>query len=204
MTVKESVEAYLLEYGVSRSPVIIDSLILRNQRKITAITKLSFDGKKQYEEFYDGSGKPELLLNRKPIVSLDKVQILTWPYPFYQFTSNSILVDAPRGMLRIKNSVELYALYIQPVFPTGENNIIITYTAGFDTMPDDVQEALVMMVTSDALGMQAGIEGDKANLSVEGYSVGYGNPKGKYGNARIDLQLQARTLLNKYITSVIG
>ncbi len=171
---------------------------------IEKYTGLSFSGVQTIDELHDGSGNTELLLDRRPVLTLENIVILSWPYTNYVITPSSIEVVGPMGMLRVKNVYDVGFSPIAPVFPKGQNNIKVTYTCGYTSFPSEVQAALVLLVAADVLGLAAGQRGDANSLSVEGWSRSYGNPRGKYGVVRNDMVIRARTMLRGYKTSVVG
>lgn len=171
---------------------------------IEKYTGLSFSGVQTIDEIHDGSGTTELMLDRRPVLTLENIVILSWPYTNYVITPSSIEVIGDQGMLRVKNVYDVGFTPIAPAFPKGRNNIKVTYTCGYASFPAAVQAALVLMVCADVLGLAAGQRGDVNSLSVEGWSRSFGSPRGKFGIVRNDMVTRARTLLRGYKTSVVG
>lgn len=204
MTIRETVCAYLEGYPVDISPKRIDSIIAIQTQIVQRVTGISFTGVQTYNEVHDGSGSEELLLDRRPVSTLVDIQILNWPYTNYAINTSSIMVIEDQGMLRVRNLYDVSFQPVSPVFPKGRNNIKVTYTVGFSTMPDNVTTAIALLSFASALGHAAGMAGDAASLSVEGWSKSYGNPRGKFANARADAVMQARALLRQYTTAVVG
>jgi hypothetical protein len=89
-------------------------------------------------ETYDGDGSPELWLNVIPVTSIDSVSILDDDGTENSLTVSHIRIDSDIGRIRIVSSEAEYY-----VFPRGFQNIKITYTGGFASIPEDLQEALV-------------------------------------------------------------
>jgi len=182
----------------------LNQSIANQTTAIENYTGQSFTGIQTVDELHDGSGTTELLLDRRPVIDLQNIVILSWPYTNYVITPSSIQVDQNMGLLRVKNVYDVGFSPIAPSFPKGRNNIKITYTYGFATLPNDVAAALALFVSADVLGLASGQRGDVASLSVEGWSRSYGNPRGKYGVVRNDMVTRARALLRSYKTSVVG
>lgn len=204
MTIAETICAYLDGFPVNISQKRIDAIVSAQTALVERITGLSFTGVEQIEELHDGTGHEELLLDRRPVLSLVDIQILSWPYTNYAISADSIMVVSDQGMLRVKNLYDVSFQPVSPVFPKGRNNVKVTYTAGYSTPPADVASAIALLGFADALGQAAGMAGDAASLSVEGWSKSYGNPRGKFANARADAVQKARSLLRPYVSSVVG
>ena len=182
----------------------LTTAIANQTTAIEKYTGLSFSGVQTIDELHDGSGTTELMLDRRPVLTLENIVILSWPYTNYVITPSSIEVVGDQGMLRVKNVYDVGFTPIAPAFPKGRNNIKVTYTCGYTTAPAAVQAALVLMAAASILGTAAGQRGDASSLSVEGWSRSYGSPRGKYGIVRNDWVIQARALLRGYKSSVVG
>lgn len=89
-------------------------------------------------ETYDGNGSPELWLNAIPVTLIDSVTVLDTDGTENSLTTSYLRTDADVGRVRIVGSGAEYL-----VFPRGFQNIKVVYTAGFATIPEDLQEALV-------------------------------------------------------------
>jgi hypothetical protein len=182
----------------------LEAIISKQTKIVQKITGLSFSGVTEYTELHDGTGHEELMLDRRPVISLIDIQVLSWPYTNYTISPSSIQVVGDMGMLRVRNLYDVGFQPVSPVFPKGRMNVKVVYSAGFATPPEDVATAISLLTFADALGQVAGQRGDATSLSVEGWSKSYGNPRGRYGNVRNDAVLQARALLRSYTSSVVG
>lgn len=170
---------------------------------IEEMTGLPMSGAASISETHDGSGNEMCMLNRKPIVSLTSIQILSVPQTVFSIPVSSIYVENDTGILRIKSvNFDTYT-YLTPIFPKGRKNILVTYLAGYDTPPADVARALVMLAGCYALSAEAGRTGGGTSLTVEGYSKTYGS-RGKYSEFINYNSMQAYALLRKYVTGVVG
>lgn len=167
-------------------------------------TRLSFTGATEYVEYHSGNGGVVLALNRKPIVavsSLEIVEVETEPEYFIDLGSVEVLYEY--GILRARSDLE--RVVVQPaVFPRGELNIKVTFTAGYasDALPGDVAEAILCLWAEKALGHIAGQTGG-GSLNTQGYNRSFG-ARGKYTEHRNDLARQGISLLRKYMSGTVG
>ena len=90
------------------------------------------------DEIYDGSGTNYLITRQRPITAITTLQVYegldgdgvedweTW-------TQN----DEYQRLIIVK---EAHALYMEPKFPKGDQNLKVTYTAGYSAanIPDDI------------------------------------------------------------------
>ena len=105
-----------------------------------------------YTEVYDGPGYATLILNHAPIISITSVttdEDGLLPSGDYTFKSDP-------GFLYYKDTDDV--LY---VWPRGIANITVSYTAGYTTIPADLQ-GVCMMLTEDLLRNSGGSRGYKS------------------------------------------
>ncbi|TGL39637.1 hypothetical protein EHQ53_14035 [Leptospira langatensis] len=170
---------------------------------VERITRTSFSGVQTITEWHDGSGTEELMLDRRNINQLVNIQVLSVPQTLFIIPVTSIDVLPTMGMLRIKIiNFEAYTL-MAPIFPKGRNNIKVTFTAGFDDFPGDILNAIILLSSAFALGNEAAMCGGGLSLSLINYSKSFG-PRGKYGEIRNDWVLQAKSILKRYSTGIVG
>jgi hypothetical protein len=91
--------------------------------------RIFFQG--SYDEYHDGDGSDSVLSRQFPIVSVDTVEV-----DGVVKDSSSFVVYAPIGMIRLKSGV----------FPRGKNNIRLMYTAGYASLPKDLEQACIELV----------------------------------------------------------
>lgn len=114
---------------------------------------------KSYTEYYDGSGKNTLQLDNYPITVLTSIYDDT-DYEFgadTEITSDDYFFNADtkyskRGVLLLNGCN----------FTEGQQNIKVTYTAGYETIPTDLDQACVRLTAAEYL---EGAEG--AQIAVE-------------------------------------
>ena len=184
---------------------MFDMYINQYYSYVRKVTGLSFNGVETFIEVHDGNGIAELMLDRKPIVSLVSIELLTIPLEIANLPLSAIEVIATQGILRIRRlNVDTYTT-ITPLFPFGQNNIRVTYTAGYSVAntPDDITQALALMVAAKILGVSASLSGGGVSLSVVSWSKSYG-ARGKFGEIRSDMYREAKGLLGRYTTGVVG
>lgn len=167
---------------------------------VERITRQYFSGTRQAVEYYSGNGKNYLILNRKPIVSLDEIRYVLGGSNFTILNLQNIEVISAEGLLKAKRNYE--EAYYLPVFARGDYNIKITYTYGYTECPDTIKEAVIYLAAEQALGFLGARTGG-GSLSMQSYSRNYGT-RGKFQDIRNDLSRQAYAILQPYMTSVVG
>ena len=167
---------------------------------VERVTRLSISGVKSYVELYSGNGKSILILNRKPIISIQDIRYIVGGINFPSFPLSSIEVVQNEGVLKAKQNWE--ASYTLPLFAKGDYNIRVTYTAGFDIIPDDLNEAVLYLTAEQAL-VFIGARTGGGSISTQGYSRNYGS-RGMFQDIRNDLARQAHFILNNYATGIVG
>ena len=188
--------------------IISDSLIERIRDKfvinwIEGKTGFSFSGEKQYTEYYNGNGKNDLILNRKNIISLDKVEYVIGGDIISDLSLTQFILDGPQGIVKAIRT-ELISSSAPAVFRKGRKNIKITYTVGYK--PDEIPESLtegILYLTAEKVLSQIEGRGGGGDLNVQGFSKSYGN-RGKYTNIRNELARIGIALINDYFNSVVG
>lgn len=182
----------------------IQSIIDRQTDYITNRVGVSLSGVTQYTEWHDGSGNSELMLDRKNIVALVSIYVITQPNWQFAISSSGIDIISSQGLLRAKAATDMEFQARPPLFPKGENNIKVTYTAGYATMPADLLRALLLLTQADALGDTAAQAGDPASINVVAWSRSWSNPRGQYGNIRNQMYAQASEIIRRYGSGVVG
>jgi hypothetical protein len=167
---------------------------------VEQVTRQSFSGREQITEYYSGNGKNYLLLNRKPIVSLDEIRYVLGGSNFTILNLQNIEVILAEGLLKAKRNYE--EAYYLPVFAKGDYNLKVTYTYGYTSCPDSVKEAIIYLASEQLLGF-IGARTGGGSISAQAYSRNFG-PRGKYQDIRNDLSRQAYSLLHPYMTGVVG
>jgi hypothetical protein len=141
-------------------------------------------------------------VSKKPIVSLDALSYVVAPAggDLFSPSLSQIEVVPEEGMLK---AVENFEEGRFPLFPWGKYNIKVTYTYGFNTIPDELAEAIQVLTAEKVLAMLEGRGGGGPSVTINGYSRNYGN-MGKYTNVRKDLARWGVGLAKKYMTGVVA
>ena len=148
-----------------------------------------------YDEDYDGEGGIELFLNAMPILTLTSVTIKE------QGSTTSLDVN---GILQYVNEGRLV---IDPLtteamsychFPVGRQNINVVYTAGYATVPEDVQEACVEMCT-----VLYGATSTDGNIGLDSESLGSYSYSRSSKNDRLLFTDTIKSLLSTYILHMV-
>lgn len=97
-----------------------------------------------YTETYSGDGTTELLLRHYPLITLTTVTITDDDGTEYDIATDQFRLDEAAGIVHFKPDADDDYTW----WPEGTLNIEIVYTAGYATVPDDVQEACVLTVAA--------------------------------------------------------
>jgi len=84
-----------------------------------------------YDEYIDGDGTETLLSHQFPTLSVSSLEV-----DGAVKDSASFVLYAPLGLLRLKSGV----------FPRGKKNVRLQYTAGYATIPKDIEQACIELV----------------------------------------------------------
>src|SRR6185369_15860182 len=110
-------------------------------------------------ELYSGSGTSEIMLDRRWVQSVEKIELLALPHDILSIPVASIEVVSGRGLLRVRAiNLESYTT-LAPIWPKGDNNVAITYTYGFEEAPADVLKAASLLACSFYLTKEGNITG---------------------------------------------
>lgn len=167
---------------------------------VERMTRQSFHGVQTVTEYYDGNGGALLILRRRPIVQLLAISYTNVDSNLYYLTPSAMQVISEEGILKAKANFN-ESNYI-PIFFRGDRNLRITYSYGYDTVPDDVGEALKCFAADVVLEHVASKTGG-GNLSVQALSRDWG-PEGKWSTHRKNIVKQGWALLQNYMTGMGG
>lgn len=107
-----------------------------------------------YTEYYDGDGSQRLIVNQRPIISVTSIYL----DPSSLFTAGTLVPNLNSGSPAelISNQRQLNAGIIDLfsyAFYRGRRSVKITYSAGYATVPADLQRA-VKLICAKAWKMQ--------------------------------------------------
>ena len=197
----QEVYAYLEGYGID-SKVISDTWIIARVEnfivpQIKDWTELNFDGILETTEYYSGTGSSIIILRKKPVEEILKIELVTSAYGS-QFNFQNIELIKADGIIKARGIWEeqnnLYS-----IFPRGKNNIKITYKYGFTDYPALIKEAILYLTCDQVLMNLANRTGGGSSSRNRNYGE-----RGRYSDLRNDLARQAHSLLKPYMTGVIG
>lgn len=166
--------------------------------------RLKFTGESQVTEYHSGNGGSILTLNRKPIKSVDSIEVVdTSDESVYSIAVGDLEVLTEYGILKARFDFDRVAFAI-PIFPRGELNIKITFTQGYDSdsVPDDVARGVLYLMAEQALGFVAGRTGG-GSLNTQGFNRNFGN-RGRYTEIRNDLARWGVGALRKWMSGTVG
>jgi len=98
------------------------------------------------DEKYDGLGTPELFMKKFPVTTLTEVKIRELGGTEQDIPTSEILIYEDEGKLMFDPLANTTTIYCH--FPRGLQNILVSYTAGYATVPEDIQEACVQVITN--------------------------------------------------------
>lgn len=131
LTTLSAVKTYLKLGNESTDDELLSELIKACSTAIENHCQRKFETG-TYEEEYDGSGKPFLLLQNYPITSISSVEV------------DEQVIEPGEYKVRKNNGM----LFRSGVWPQGIMNIRVTYTAGLSEVPPDVELACKVFVKS--------------------------------------------------------
>lgn len=132
LTSLESAKAYL-KLNVDVDDSTVEDLINASSSAIENYCKRMFKEQAYLEEEYDGTGKNHILLDQYPVKSIESVSIDGNPLSLGQYK-----VKKRNGVLLNNGGI----------WPRGEINITVSYTAGFPEIPADLELACKHLVKS--------------------------------------------------------
>ena len=199
-----SVRALLEGYDCNTSTIsdawIDDQIDSEIMPFVENFTKSKFDGVGTVTELYSGSGRDMLMLNRKNIVALTAIRLVSGNDIDTVINVASLVVLPREGILKVRSGLSEY--YNYRIFPKGNLNIQVTYTYGYTDPPKDIANAIKKLAAILVLDNIEGRTGG-GQLSAQGYNRNFGN-MGKYTNIRKRFNQQAMAVLRRYSTSVVG
>lgn len=158
-------------------------------------------GVERVTEYHSGTGSSLLFLDRRPVLEVHSIDLVTNPSNWVYVSPTSVDVIGDQGILKLRTVLESWQPYV-PAFPRGKLNVKVDYSYGFADVPCDLARAVNLLVASRALG-HIGARTGGGSPSVPGIGRNYG-PRGKYGDVRIDLERYAAAAVRRYVVGVQG
>lgn len=130
-----------------------------------------------FTEKYDGNGSDVLMLRNYPLASVSSLTV-----------DGAAVTASADGLTNYGFGLgDTYIFFVGGVFPRGRRNVAITYSAGFSSVPTDIEQACIEMV-ADRYKLPSRI-GEKSKALPQGGSVSYDTEH---------MSAKVRGLLNPY------
>lgn len=200
LEIRELLECYGITDTLLSDAWITNKLMNVVVPHVQSYTRQSFEGTSQVTEYYSGNGDSILILNCRPIVSVDEIFLVTYNDVDTRLGISNVVAIKDEGILKSVGVFENYP-YVS-IFPKGINNIKITYTYGFASTPNDIKEAMKMLTAYHIL-VHVGARTGGGSVSVQGHSRSYGS-LGKYTDIIKLLYRSAYSILGDYATGIVG
>jgi len=152
-----------LDISNTSDDTLIQNIIYRVTDQIQSYCRRDFFST-EYTEYYDGDGSKTLIVNQFPITAIDSI----YDDIDYQWGSddeissddiifNANSNDSKSGIINLDTDY----------FSIGKQNIKITYTAGYSTIPYDIEKAAILLSAIEYFTgktfMNANSEGGNSN-----------------------------------------
>ena len=175
LTTLTAVKAYLEVTGTDDDALLTD-LVARASDAIVAYCGRAFAAA-DYDECHDGDGSDIVLLDQRPVISVSALS-----EDDDAVEADDFVVYPELGIVRLKSGV----------FGRGVRNVRVSYRAGHETIPADVEQAAIEWVAAmyRARGEVAGR--DVSSERVGDYAVTYER------DARDGMPAAARAVLEPY------
>lgn len=195
------IRAELEGYGITTA-VLTDEWVDRCRDEeiishVEDVTNQSFDAEVEVTEYYSGTGKSLLILNRRPVNSITSIRIVGG---IGGDVSGLITLSEQEGIIKVSSNYS-EGVY-QPLFQKGDKNIEVTYKYGTTDFPTKVKRAIKNLVAAKMLNQIQARTGGGA-LGVQAFNRNFGS-HGKYTDIRKELVHTAYSLLKSYMTGVVG
>jgi Phage gp6-like head-tail connector protein len=146
----------------------------------------------------DGKDLPFLYTPQWPIVSVTSLKLVQEGNngDIQTFAANQYAVKKLEGMILLTTAanIQLFgqAGITRPTFPAGVQNIAVSYTAGFATLPKDLVQAIVMVAA------QHHLIGNTRRLGAKSINMVGGQGGGTTSFAINGIPAEAREKLDRY------
>ncbi len=129
--------AAMLPVLADAEPAYIVELVSTASELIIRYCRRDFVRTAYNDEVYDGNGSRVLTLRQFPVLELTEVKIVEHDGAEIACDGDNYRVDRDVGEIRPRPDCDCDYCY----FPRGFRNVLVTYIAGFDPVPADIQEA---------------------------------------------------------------
>jgi hypothetical protein len=150
------------------------------------------------DSLIDGKGLPFVYTPQWPIIT---VTALKWVNEgnngdIQSFGATQYAVHKALGKITLLPSATLTTIQssmtAQPVWPEGTQNIAVSYSAGFATLPNDLVQAIVIVAA------HLHLLGNTRRLGAKSITMAGGGGSGSTSFAINDIPAEARSILDRY------
>jgi hypothetical protein len=156
LTSLSAVKAYLGVAGTD-DDALLTELIARASDGIVAHCGREFAAA-DYEEYHDGDGSDSVLLNQRPVI-----EVLALSDDGVEVAADDHVTYPELGVVRLKSGV----------FGRGARSVYVSYRAGYETIPGDVEQAAIQWTAELYQGRGAADGREIKSERVGDYAVTY-------------------------------
>lgn len=167
LTTLAAFKAHLKVSGTAED-ALLEQLLLELDEVVASVTgRERVPGRHPFEsvaatEYYDGSGRLSLVLRRRPVTAVAAVKVDQSGY--YGQGPNAFPAGSARtlgehyAVPRLDATEQNGALIesLCGVWPEGQGNVLVTYTAGYATIPADLSMAVHLLGNEVYRGLEKG------------------------------------------------
>lgn len=167
LTTLADCKAYLGVTGTSEDAVLTELIVGIEETIAQASGRQRVPGRNPFEsvaatEYYDGPGRPTLVLRRRPVTVVSAVKVDQAGYygqgPQAFPSGSAWTVGEHYAVPRLDASEQNGGMLISlgGCWPLGTGNVLVTYTAGYATIPDDLTLLVHMLANIMYRGLKRG------------------------------------------------
>lgn len=137
---------------------LLEEIILRESKFMESYCGRVFK-QDNYTEYHDGEGESSLFTEQYPIISVTSIHDDTLRVfgAGTEIASSYIIVREDIGLVRLDGTT----------FQSGMDNVKVVYSAGYATIPEDLESACIKLSMADYIEQKGGIN------AIEGETVVY-------------------------------
>jgi hypothetical protein len=148
---RDALKRYLgIDAADATQDALLDQLLAYASERIESHCRRRF-ASEEVTEYHDGPGTNELILLRRPVSGTPEVYVDS----DREFPDSS---EVPASELAVYPETGLLVRVASP-FPRGVLNVKVVYTAGYETVPDDLEAACVKLAAAWYAHARSGADG---------------------------------------------
>jgi len=124
------------DYKGTIQDIVVAEMLDRASRAIDDYCQRKFSQESVVGELYDGRGDNVLILRGYPLISVEKVEIVYGDNGGKVYSSDDIAIDKEAGIVVLKGG---------EIFPEGRRNISVDYTYGYESVPEPIKMACILL-----------------------------------------------------------